>query len=143
MGKFLGHSKNGDGAGNPESLLVHVTAVASRASGFMKAWGQDFSGWVIGIFHDLGKYADQMQQRLRQPSVIGGKNHATAGACFIAYRYKNSLPLALSVLYHHGGLKKFFGSRKKLLEWIAKEFHENPEEYTETDLKLVGGSVFF
>lgn len=142
MESFLGHSKNGDGAGSPESLLVHVTAVASRASGFMKAWGQDFSGWIMGIFHDFGKYADQMQQRLKQPSVVEGKNHSAAGACFIAYHYKNSLPLALSVFYHHGGLKKFFGSRKKLLEWIAKEFRENPGEYTETDLELLAERCF-
>lgn len=142
MANFLGHSKNGDGAGIPESLLVHLTYVATRASKFMGIWGQEIAGWIAGIFHDLGKYADQMQQRLNQPSAVEGKNHAAAGACLIAHRYKNSLPLALSVLYHHGGLKKFFGSRKKLLNSLAQEFRENPGGYTETDLKLLSDRCF-
>lgn len=142
MSDYWGHSRNDSGKGVFETLLVHLTAVATRTADFMGAWGQELAGWIVGISHDLGKYADQMQQRLKQPSVIEGKNHAAAGAGLIALRYKNSLPLALSVLYHHGGLKKIYGSRRKLLESISKEFRENPKEYTETDLKLLSDRCF-
>ena len=140
---YLGHSKNGiDGDGVAEPLIVHLTAVANRTSTFMAAWGQDVGGWIAGVFHDLGKYADQMRRRLDNPTKEKGKNHAAAGACVIALRYKNSLHLALAVLYHHGGLKTFSGNRKRLLQSLAKEFAENSDNYTETDLKLLTDRCF-
>ena len=131
---WLGHSKNDDGNGKREPLEVHLSVVAKRTSKFMAPWGHEFSGWIAGIFHDFGKYADQMKERLENPSKVAGRNHAAAGACWIANRYKNSLPLALAVLYHHGGLKDFFVSRKILLEEVLRDFKDYPNNYTETDL---------
>lgn len=134
---WLGHSKNDDGNGKREPLEVHLSFVAKRTSKFMAPWRHEFSGWIAGIFHDFGKYADQMKERLENPSKVAGRNHAAAGACWIAYHYKNSLPLALAVLYHHGGLKNFFGSRKILLEEVLRDFKDYPNNYTETDLTVL------
>lgn len=137
MERFFGHSNNGNGTGVPELLKVHLTEVAKRASIFMATWGMEFAGNIAGLFHDLGKYADQMKQRLENPSAVRGKNHSAAGAVLIAHRYNNSLPVALAALCHHGGLKQFFGSRKEMLNTIAKNFRDNPDCYTETDLSLL------
>ena len=136
---WWGHSKNDNGNGKPELLMIHLDAVANLTSKYMDAWGHEFSGRVAGILHDFGKYADQMKARLENPSRIAGKNHAAAGACWIAYHYKNSLPLALAVLYHHGGLKRIFSSRKVMIKEILREFKDNPGEYTETDLAVLAG----
>jgi len=128
MSYYLGHSRNGNGNGKQELLKDHLNAVANSASKFMSFWGHGFSGWVGGLFHDLGKYADQMQLRLKNPSQVSGKNHAAAGACWIAYHYKNSLPLALAVLYHHGGLKRFFYSRTELLKELGTNINQQDDE---------------
>ena len=137
MGNYLGHSRNDNGNGEQEPLKVHLNAVAKRASKFMETWGHEFSGWVAGVLHDFGKYADQMIARLENPSKVAGRNHAASGACWIAHHYKNSLPLALAVLYHHGGLKRFFGGRRKMLEEVLKDFQDNPDDYTETDIAVL------
>ena len=68
MNEFWGHTKNDNGTGVPERLKDHLVAVAQRASAFMAVWGQAFAGWIMGLFHDLGKYADQMQNRLANPN---------------------------------------------------------------------------
>lgn len=137
MESFWGHSRNDNGNGVPEPLRIHLAAVANRTSVFMAAWEHEFAGWIAGIYHDFGKYSDQMQQRLENPATIGGKNHAAVGACWIAFHYKNSLPFALAVLYHHGGLKCFHGSQRKMLEVLLKDMANNSDGYTETDLKVL------
>ena len=134
---WWGHSRNDDGQGIPESLSIHLSAVANRSSRYMSVWGYGVAGRVVGLYHDLGKYADQMKKRLETPSAETGRNHAATGACFIAYRYKNSLPLAIAVLYHHGGLRTFFGDRKILLQKILKKIKNNPEQYTEADITVL------
>ncbi len=134
---WWGHSKNGNGNGKPEPLMIHLNAVANRVSKHLRAWNHAYSGIVAGIYHDFGKYADQMKARLENPSKVAGRNHAAAGACWIAHNYKNSLPLALAVLYHHGGLKYFFGNRRKMLEDVLKDFKDNPDDYTETDISVL------
>ena len=138
MNAYWGHSKNDNGNGRREPLKEHLSIVAKRASKFMAAWGHEFSGRIGGTFHDFGKYADQMKERLENPAKVAGRNHAAAGACWIAYHYKNSLPLALVVLYHHGGLKNFFGSRKLMLEEVLRDFKDNPDDYTEVNLAILG-----
>lgn len=140
---WWGHSKNDDGNGKPEPLVIHLNAVANRTSKHLRAWNYESSGIVAGIYHDFGKYADQMKERLVNPLKVPGKNHAAAGACWIAYHYKNSFPLALAVLYHHGGLKRFFGGRKeKMIEDVLKNFKDNPEDYTETDIAVLAERFF-
>jgi len=134
---WLGHSKNGNGSGQLELLAIHLSAVANRTANYMKSWGQEYSGQIAGLHHDLGKYADQMKERLENPGKVAGRNHAASGACWVAYHYKNGLPLALAILYHHGGLKKFFGSRKQLLREILQDFRENPDQYTETEIGIL------
>ena len=134
---WWGHSKNGNGNGKPEPLMIHLNAVANRVSKHLRAWNHAYSGIVAGIYHDFGKYANQMKARLENPSKVAGRNHAAAGACWIAHNYKNSLPLALAVLYHHGGLKYFFGNRRKMLGDVLKDFKDNPDDYTETDISVL------
>jgi len=137
MQDYLGHSRNDDGNGVSETLKMHLSTVAKRTSDYMRAWDHEVSGSVAGYFHDLGKYADQMQQRLVNPAKFSGKNHAAAGACWIAHQYINSWPLALAVLYHHGGLKVCFSGRKQLIIELLKNFQDKPSDYTETNINML------
>jgi CRISPR-associated helicase Cas3/CRISPR-associated endonuclease Cas3-HD len=134
---YLGHSRNGDGDGVNESLKVHLVEVSNRVAGFMSIWGYEGAGLIAGLFHDLGKYADQMQRRLRSPRTVEGRNHTAAGAYYIAYQHKNSAAVALAVLYHHGGLKRMFLNRKELLQYISNGFSDVPDRYTETNLNIL------
>lgn len=139
---YWGHSRNDHGKGVMEPLKVHLAAVANRTSHYMEPWGHRFSGWLMGIFHDFGKYADQMKARLENPTEIAGRNHAASGACWLAYHYKNSLPLSLAVLYHHGGLKCFWGSRKDMLKNTLEDIREKPDGYTETNIAVLAERFF-
>lgn len=134
---FWGHSRNSDGKGVPELLSAHLTLVAKRMAKFMSFWSYESAGRIAGLFHDLGKYADQMQKRLENPTEVPGKNHAAAGAYWVARFFKNGMPIALAILYHHGGLKHFYSNRKRFLSDIQREFSENPNNYTEVDCSLL------
>lgn len=62
---FWGHSENGKGRGVPESLRDHSTRTTTRAAEFAERLGMASLAKAAGMLHDLGKYADQMQRRLK------------------------------------------------------------------------------
>lgn len=134
---FWGHSKNSDGKGVPELLSTHLNLVSERMAKFMSFWSYERAGRIAGLFHDLGKYADQMQKRLENPVKVEGKNHAAAGAYWVARFFKNGMPLSLAILYHHGGLQRFYSNKKEFLSDIQRGFSENPNNYTEMDCCLL------
>jgi len=55
--------------------------------------------------HDLGKYAERFQQRLKSPNTVSGVNHWAAGA-FAASKMKHS-PAAFVIDGHHTGIPAF------------------------------------
>ena len=78
-GRFLGHSANADGAGVPELLADHLRQVAELAGRFAEPFGAEEQARAAGLLHDLGKYSDQFQRRLRDPHERG-RDHWTIGA---------------------------------------------------------------
>lgn len=136
-GLFLGHTRNGDGSGVQESLKDHLEYVAIRAKAYSDYWGYDFAGKVAGLFHDLAKYADQFQARLRDPKNVEGRDHWSLGALYVASQFANSLPVALAIMGHHTGLTQLPESRKSFCSLIAQDLQKNPEKYTETDIALL------
>lgn len=132
-GRWIAHSKNDNGSGVTEPLNIHLAAVSATAAKFTGIWGRPKDGEYSGLIHDVGKYADQMQKRLQNPNQNPGRNHSAAGAICLAYNCQNSLPLALAVWFHHGGLKTYLGSSKKLAETIKDDLTENAIKYTDPD----------
>jgi len=98
-----------------QPLPDHLRSVASLAKGFAQhvhARLADSAYWA-GMLHDLGKYSDRFQARLRDPR-IHGVNHWQIGAALLAR--DNRLPAAFAAMGHHTGLPD-----KVLLAGIARQ----------------------
>ena len=82
-----------------QSIEAHLKGTGELAETFAAEFGAAANGKLCGIAHDIGKYSDEFQLRLR-----GGKkvDHATAGAieCF---KIKAAFE-AVCVIGHHSGL---------------------------------------
>lgn len=82
-----------------QSIEAHLKGTGELAETFAAEFGAAANGKLCGSMHDIGKYSDEFQLRLR-----GGKkvDHATAGAieCF---KIKAAFE-AVCVIGHHSGL---------------------------------------
>jgi len=91
----------------PESewqpLEAHLKNVAGLAARFAAAFMSGECGRLVGLWHDLGKYRPEFQQRLHDNAIAA--DHKTAGA-LLAARWGSGLAkaLAMVILGHHGGL---------------------------------------
>lgn len=83
-----------------QPLLVHLENTAALSAGFAAAFGAEEQGRLAGLAHDLGKYADDYQERLEGSTKR--VDHAAAGAFECAVR--KQLPAAFAVAGHHTGL---------------------------------------
>lgn len=88
-----------------QSLLNHLEGTANRAQAFADHFGCGAYGCRLGMLHDIGKYSDAFQRRIR-----GEKNdtvdHSTAGAQLV-WRLANTLNARIAsycVAGHHAGL---------------------------------------
>jgi uncharacterized domain HDIG len=91
-------------------LKDHLEATGRLAAQFAAAFGAAELGRVGGLLHDVGKYSDPMQQRLRGAPVA--VDHSTAGAQEAVRLYGDAFGriLAYVIAGHHAGLPDF-GSR--------------------------------
>jgi len=84
-------------------LSTHLRNVAEKARDFGKPLGLGDDGYRAGLLHDLGKYGNAFQLRLRGQG--SGINHWTAGA-FEAYRTRAQAG-AFAIDGHHKGIPAF------------------------------------
>jgi len=92
-------------AGRRDPLRSHLQKVAQRAALFAKPFGADAEARLAGLLHDLGKYGELFQKRLRGEER--GIDHWSAGAWVALQRYqKRGLAIALAVQGHHVGLQQ-------------------------------------
>ncbi len=104
--KFFAHTAEDD-EGNrlPEDkwqlLSEHLRNVALLAKEFGTPLGFGTEAELAGLLHDLGKYAERFQQRLRNPA-IRGINHWAAGA--VQARAMNAWAVAFAADGHHTGI---------------------------------------
>ncbi|MBI4676542.1 MAG: CRISPR-associated endonuclease Cas3'' [Elusimicrobia bacterium] len=97
---YLAHSANS--AGTPHLLKDHLSATSRLASEFLGGLQGSAEAGIAGLLHDVGKYADAFQARLRGEEE--GLDHWTPGAWAALTRYK-SIPAALAIQGHHIGLQ--------------------------------------
>lgn len=88
--------------GREEAVEEHLRAVADRAADFAACF--DSEGWAynMGALHDIGKYTDAFQRRIKEngPRV----DHSTAGASVLAASGDLGTLLAYAIAGHHAGL---------------------------------------
>jgi CRISPR-associated endonuclease/helicase Cas3 len=143
-GDYWGHSQNGQGAGVPESLCAHLTGTAERAGGFAQRLGIASHAKAAGLLHDLGKYADQMQRRLKGGSEPG-RDHWSIGAYAALLTFKKrelaATAIAAAIEGHHTGLP-ILRSLCDHAEELSKSFKTEPDRFTDTDLEKLRERFF-
>lgn len=86
--------------GREQPLLEHLAGTARRADAFAAPFGAGALARQIGLAHDIGKYSEAFQQRIRGAPVQ--TDHSTAGAQEIV-RICGAMA-AFCIAGHHGGL---------------------------------------
>jgi len=99
--KYLAHSKNDHG--QTHSAKDHLASVAMFASEFAGKATWSGEATLAGFLHDLGKYADLFQARLR--GEASGLDHWSAGA-WVALSEYQAVAAALAIQGHHIGLQQ-------------------------------------
>ena len=120
-----------------EPLAVHLRNVGHRAAGFAAEFDAAEWGRVAGLWHDLGKYRPEFQERLAGSAVHAP--HAGYGAALAGcHRSGRGIPLAMAIAGHHTGLanarsrgcgptpllevvKEYLTSVQRLLETVPEE----------------------
>ncbi len=112
------HSVEGRGCEVWQPLAEHLQAVADLAGQHAAKFGVVRAGRLAGLLHDLGKYTQGFQARLRGGTRV---DHATAGATMVRELAGKANGLmgeiiAYAIAGHHAGL----GDRSELSERLAK-----------------------
>lgn len=94
---FLAHIS---ATGKTQSVLSHLRGTAYLAKAFARAFGGETQAELAGLAHDIGKYSEAFQKRLKGDSIQ--VDHSTAGALEC---WRAGQPFAaFAVAGHHGGL---------------------------------------
>ena len=64
-----------------ETCAEHLAMAGCLAGGFAKGFGYLDDGLLAGLVHDLGKYSDAFQRRIRNPDHCGPVDHSTPVRC--------------------------------------------------------------
>ncbi|MDD5307789.1 MAG: CRISPR-associated helicase Cas3' [Deltaproteobacteria bacterium] len=88
--------------GECELLRDHLNNVAKRAAEFASTFGAEEEANLAGLLHDIGKYGDLFQRRLK--GLEHGIDHWTPGA-WAGIQACRSIATALAVQGHHIGLQ--------------------------------------
>lgn len=86
--------------GREQTIKAHLDGTAELCRKFASAFGAGELGWMVGQAHDIGKYSQAFQARIRGKQIT--TDHATAGAQQMAMLF-GVFP-AYCIAGHHGGL---------------------------------------
>jgi len=104
-------------------LAEHLRQVAALARRFGEPLGLGDEAELAGLMHDLGKYSERFQARLRDPAVRG-INHWAAGTAHTAAARLTLVAFAIDG--HHTGIPARDGDG--IRQTIAKMFDDRERE---------------
>src|SRR6266568_6517792 len=123
MQVYYAHSLEHEPPTKWQGLEKHLLCVAKLAARFAEAFNCESWGYCAGLWHDLGKYQAEFQQKLlgRKVSV----EHSGTGAALAFKKSKEfGVPLAFVIAGHHAGLANLVsgepGSARPLLERLKE-----------------------
>ena len=99
MIKYLAHSGT-DASPEGQPLKEHLNNVAELAAIFCEPFDAAEDGKQCGLYHDVGKYSEAFQRRIRGSTER--VDHSSAGAVLL-FENRN-IPAAMSIAGHHSGL---------------------------------------
>ncbi|MDL1978963.1 MAG: CRISPR-associated helicase Cas3' [Deltaproteobacteria bacterium] len=132
--RYYAHSLEGEPPEKWQPLEEHLKNVAERARLFAESFGAGDWGYLSGLWHDLGKYSEEFQQRLGVPegndahieTKPGRVDHSTAGAqhAFKLLKDKGKI-LAYAIAGHHAGLPDGKSNNDScLIKRLEKRIHD-------------------
>lgn len=119
--------------GREEPIRDHLEAVAKKATEFAKPFGASDWAYNMGYLHDVGKYSDDFQRRIKEdgPRV----DHSSAGA-YVMSGSEIGYLLSYCIAGHHGGLpdagpsgtldRRFKKVKKEDHSWYDRMLKDNP-----------------
>lgn len=128
MRKYYAKSKLPDGS--QPTVKEHLSAVAKLAKQYGEVFGRGEEAWVMGLFHDFGKYSEAFAGVLQ--GTRSNVDHAVCGASFLSQvkREKKSKrvrrtyrPLIEAINGHHAGLAAF----DEIESFLIRNFNEGEE----------------
>lgn len=123
----------------PGQLCNHLIDVALRAAVYANIFGAEKEAYLAGVLHDLGKYGDLFQERLKNPDKVKRIDHWSIGAWAALMEYKiNGVAAALAIQGHHIGLQK--GDRESLRDLdpdVLKEHHPDGLRLSSSDYTIL------
>lgn len=141
--EFIAHKREKDG--KTQSIKVHLENTARQAGNFAKIFGAENAAYICALSHDIGKYSEMFQNRIKND---GKKcDHATAGAQRL-YQWDAGIGnlFGFIIMGHHGGMPDYgsktdteeagtFSGRikKKVPDYCGykKDFSEERFQFTE------------
>lgn len=90
--------------GEKQSVAEHLSGTAKLAEQFADEFGCGRAACLCGYMHDIGKYSDAFQKRIRDPEHQKKVDHSTAGAKELCRMSADYICLAMAVAGHHSGL---------------------------------------
>lgn len=132
---FFAHSA--DQPDHWEPLAEHLRLVAERAATLASTFGAAEEARAAGLLHDLGKYGDLFQRRLR--GLESGIDHWSAGAWAALTRLQqDGRAVALAVHGHHTGLQQGDArSLRTLTPSHLASHHPQQLRLSETDIQVL------
>ena len=97
MAEYLAHISED---GRQQTVKSHLDGTATLCGGFAAAFGAEKLAWMVGLSHDIGKYSEPFQRRIRKEKIF--TDHSTAGAQQAASILGG--PAAYCIAGHHGVL---------------------------------------
>lgn len=121
---FYAHTIAGQPPEKWQFLEVHLREVAKLAAEFASVYDAADWAYCAGLWHDVGKYQREFQERLRGSRV--SVEHSGAGAALAHMRDKsNGLALAFAIAGHHAGLANPIESGPGFPSPLEKRLQEN------------------
>jgi CRISPR-associated endonuclease Cas3-HD len=135
---YFAHSANP--AGNQHSLQEHLFSVSRLAGESLRHWKGADEARLAGLLHDLGKYGDRFQARLRGQDQ--GLDHWSQGA-WLALREYQCVAAALAIQGHHIGLQAGdIDSLRKLNPATLKDQHPLRLSLSDADLERLKSRLY-
>ena len=123
---FYAHTIAGQPPEKWQFLEVHLREVAKLAAEFASAYDSADWAYCAGLWHDVGKYQREFQERLRGSGL--SVEHSGAGAALAHIRDKsNGLALAFAIAGHHAGLANPIESGPGFPSPLMKRLQQNSQ----------------
>lgn len=116
--KYFAHSANK--LGHWHDLKNHLASVAKRSSEFLQGLKGQEEARLAGMLHDLGKYGELFQKRLRGEER--GLDHWSQGAWLSLMKWK-AVGAALAIQGHHIGLQDL--NKSELCKLVPETLADN------------------